>query len=162
MRRVDPCVNLPHPRDLLPHADPMVLLDAVVFHEGPVTRATTTIRADDRFLGADGTVSSVVGVELIAQCVACHAGLRRRLAGLPTEIGLLVSCRQLTLEIDAFEVGETLDIESTLVWGGDEMLGTFDGAIRRGDVVVARGRLNVVRGVPRQVLEGEPAPEESL
>ena len=60
----------------------------------------------------------------MAQTVGAYAGCARAGPGSPSSIGYLLGTRELSLGVDAFDVGDELVIEARHVWG-DEQLGSF-------------------------------------
>jgi predicted hotdog family 3-hydroxylacyl-ACP dehydratase len=130
--------------ELLPHAPPMVLLDEVVdAAEGRIV-ARVSLRADSLFVEAD-SVPALVAIEYMAQTIGAYAGLRARETGQPVRMGYLLGTRELSLEVDAFHVGDVLLIEATHVWG-DDQLGSFQCTVSRDERSVARALVNVYQG----------------
>ena len=145
--------TLPDVRELVPHEPPMLLLDALRSHDAESVTCTVRIHPDSMFVEEHGGVRSVpavVGVEYMAQSVAAYAGLTARREGRAPRIGFLIGCRELRLAVEAFAVGDVLDVEVRRIWG-EENLGSFACAIRRGGELVASGNLSVYQG---------PLPEE--
>jgi predicted hotdog family 3-hydroxylacyl-ACP dehydratase len=130
--------------ELLPHSPPMILVDELVLVEGPRTVCRVTLRPDSPF-AEGGRVPAAAAIEYMAQTVGVYAGLRARGHGEPPRIGYLLGTRDMTLELDSFAVGDELLVEAVHVWG-DEALGSFDCAVRRGGETVAVATLNVYQG----------------
>ena len=88
---------LPPVEMLLPHTGRAVLLDAVLEHgeRHTVCRADPA-RAKD-FAQGDGAIPSWVGLEILAQGVAVHAGLQARARGEAPQLGLFLGSRRVTL-----------------------------------------------------------------
>ncbi len=142
-------MTFPPVAELLPHAAPMVLVDEVVDAADGRVAARVTLRPDSPFV-EDGRVPAVVAIEYMAQTIGTYAGLRARAAGRPPRIGFLLGTRDLTLEVDAFAVGDELRIEARHVWG-DEQIGSFQCEVLRGGRTLASALVNVYEGdeVPR-------------
>lgn len=134
------------PRDLLPHREPMVLLDTVDRIDDSVARCSVTVRSDMPFV-AFASVPSVLAVELIAQTVGIHVGHACTLAGEPIRVGYLIGVRTAEMLVDSFEVGDELTIEVRHLVG-DHSLATYSGSVTRGGSVVATASVNVYRGEP--------------
>lgn len=130
--------------DLVPHRPPMLLLDRVLAHDADSVTCEVRIAAGSPF-AEDGRIPAVVGIEYMAQCVAAFAGLSARAQGQPPRIGFLLGCRELTLAIDTFAVGDTLTVEARRSWG-DSDLGHFVCRVSRDGQTVASGTLNVYQG----------------
>ena len=135
---------LPPVAELLPHSPPMILLDEVVEADGRRAVCRVRVRGDSPF-AEGGKVPAVVAIEYMAQAVSAYAGLQARARGAPPRIGYLLGTRELTLEVDAFDVGDELVVEAVYVWG-DETLGAFDCTVRRAGQTVAAATLNVHQG----------------
>lgn len=131
----------PPVRELLPHADPMVLVDEVVEAGAEHVRCRVRIGPDAPFF-VDGAVPAVVAIEYMAQTIGAYAGLQARAAGMPVRIGYLLGTRELTLETDAFRAGDELLVEARQVWL-DPPLAVFACRVERGGVPVAAASLNV-------------------
>ena len=131
----------PPVRELLPHTDPMVLVDEVVDAGPEFARCRVRIGEASPFCAA-GLVPAAVAIEYMAQTVGAYAGLRARSAGLPVRIGYLLGTRDLALEVDGFAAGEELIVEAREVWS-DLPLAAFACRVERAGVVVASATLNV-------------------
>ncbi len=137
-------MNLPPIAELLPHAGPMVLLDALVEAGDGRVVARVTLRPASLFV-EDGKVPAIVAIEYMAQAIGAYAGLRARAAGGAPRIGYLLGTRDMSLEVDAFSVGDELTVEAQHVWG-DEQLGSFRCEVRRGGRALASALVNVYEG----------------
>jgi predicted hotdog family 3-hydroxylacyl-ACP dehydratase len=115
----------PEIHTLVPHADPMVLLDRVVSFEDENLCAEVTIRSDSMFCGADG-VGAWVGIEYMAQAIAAHAGYEQQLHGLPIKIGFLLGSRRYESSCSAFPVGSVLRIFVHRVLLSENGLGSYE------------------------------------
>ena len=135
---------LPPIAELLPHDAPMVLLDEVGFWESPVVRCVVRLTDASPFV-VDGRAPAVVALEYMAQTVGVWVGLSRRERGQRPVIGFLVGTRQVDLNVDAFDVGDELEVESIRRFG-EEKLGSFDCITRRRGEVVSKASVNVYQG----------------
>jgi predicted hotdog family 3-hydroxylacyl-ACP dehydratase len=121
----------------------MVLLAAVVAHD---ERGTVCIAEVDRlslFRETDGSVGAWVGLELMAQCIAAHAGMVAHRTGEEPRIGLLLGTRRLTLHVPRFVQGQRLRVRARQTWGGDSGMVAFECAIEDdGGELLAEARLN--------------------
>lgn len=130
--------------ELLPHRGRMLLLDEVVASGPGFTACRVVIRPDSSFVEG-GRVPGLVAIEYMAQTVAAYAGLEARGQGRPVRIGYLLGTRELSLEIDEFQVGDDLLIEVHHQFG-DELIGAFDCTVRCRGRIVASGCLTVYQG----------------
>jgi predicted hotdog family 3-hydroxylacyl-ACP dehydratase len=136
--------------ELVPHRPPMLLLDRVLSYDGECVICETVLGPTSPFVEA-GEVPAVVGIEYMAQAIAAGAGLSARDKGETTKrMGFLLGCRDLTIAVDSFQVGDRLTVEARRTWGENE-LGSFACKVQRGDDVVVEGALTVYQG---------PLPEE--
>lgn len=97
--------------ELIPHAGSMCLLERVVeWTPERVLLATTTHRAGDNPLRSAGRLRAIHLCEYGAQAMAVHGGLIASEAGGVAEPGLLVSLRDVRLDVDFVEAlaGEML------------------------------------------------------
>ena len=113
-------LTFPPLTELMPHRPPMLLLDRLVAAGETHAACEVGLRADGPFCGAAG-VPAYVGIEYMAQTVAAFSGWQRRCAGQPIEIGFLLGTPQFQSFCDGFRIGQTLRVEVTHVWGGDQL-----------------------------------------
>jgi predicted hotdog family 3-hydroxylacyl-ACP dehydratase len=123
--RLDPIY--PDVVDLLPHKPPMVLLDRVVMVEFSRAATSVKIRPGIPFF-REGGVSSLAGIEYMAQTVAILSGWSDRGKGLPPKLGFLLSVREYDSELAVFPDGANLRVEVSHSWGEGEMM-RFEGTI---------------------------------
>lgn len=129
-------------RDLVPHADEMLLIDAVEHFEADHLLATYVVPSQGILTGADGRLPAWVGVEIMAQAIAAHVGVRCRLAGAPIPIGVLVGARRLHVNVDAFEPGARLSVDVRRVMEDGKGVGIWTCRID-GDGVRSDAQLSV-------------------
>jgi len=98
-----------------------------------------------RFL-AEGRVPAALSLEYMAQAMGVHAGYHQKVSGQEVKRAFLLSCRKLDLQVPHFELGDVLDVEAELVWGGEGEVGVFSCRVLREGQVVASGRLNAFQG----------------
>jgi predicted hotdog family 3-hydroxylacyl-ACP dehydratase len=137
---------LPPITDVVPHRAPSLLIDELV--EADAHHALARLRITERSLFFDnegGGVPALVAIEYMAQTVAAYAGSQRRAQNEPTRLGFLLSCRKLTLEVDAFRPGDELVVEAKHIWSSPP-LGQFECSVRRGDQTIANATLSVYEG----------------
>jgi predicted hotdog family 3-hydroxylacyl-ACP dehydratase len=131
--------------ELIPHRPPMLLLDRVLSYDGVRVVCETVLEASSPFVD-QGQVPAVVGIEYMAQAIAAGAGLSARDKGeTAARMGFLLGCRDLTIAVDNFRVGDRLTVEARRTWGEKE-LGSFACQVRRGDEVLVEGALTVYQG----------------
>jgi predicted hotdog family 3-hydroxylacyl-ACP dehydratase len=105
----EPVLAAPSPPDLpllLPQAGRMRLLEHVLAHDPRATLCDAVIGPDTP-LCEDGVAPAVLGIELLAQCMAAHGGLSGREGPRPRR-GFLVGSRRIELRTRGFLRGERL------------------------------------------------------
>ncbi|HEX9051420.1 MAG TPA: 3-hydroxylacyl-ACP dehydratase [Anaeromyxobacter sp.] len=137
-------MTFPPVAELLPHGPPMILIDEVVDASEGRVAARVVLRPTSPFVEGD-RVPAIVAIEYMAQTIGAYAGLRARAAGGAPRIGFLLGTRELSLEVDAFEVGDELRIEARHVWG-DERIGSFQCEVVRAGRTLASALVNVYEG----------------
>lgn len=126
---------------LLPHAGPAILLDAVdLFADGCLV-AQVMIRRDSAFFRGAG-VPTHVSIEYMAQACAAFVGVEAMLANEPPRVGLLLGARGFRASRPWFVEGERLTVRANLVFR-DEQVGVFDCDVRSGEDVLVTARLTV-------------------
>jgi predicted hotdog family 3-hydroxylacyl-ACP dehydratase len=127
---------------LFPHRPPMRLLDSIVGEIDDGLVCKVVVRDDFVFL-RDGEAEVVVCVELVAQSVACYAGLRDARRGLPPKNGLLVGCRDARFQGESLRVGDELTVSVKSQWVR-EPVASFSGRVLRGDELLAEVEVVVI------------------
>ncbi|HUX79457.1 MAG TPA: hotdog family protein [Alphaproteobacteria bacterium] len=106
--------------ELLPHAQPMILVDRVIAHREDFIHVAVTIRREAVFF-ENGEVPSYVCLEYMAQAIGAWNGLLARQHNEEPQIGFLLGSRQLTLYISSFKEGLELDIYGQAKYNDGEM-----------------------------------------
>jgi len=128
----------------------MLLLDRVLSYDGECVVCETVLGHQSPF-AEQGEIPAVVGIEYMAQAIAAGAGLSAREKGDASgKMGFLLGCRNLSIAVDSFQVGDRLTIEARRTWGEKE-LGSFACKVQRDGHVLVEGALTVYQG---------PLPEE--
>ena len=96
---------------VLPHADPMILIDEVARTGETGAESTVRIGEDAVFYDADARgVPSYVGIEYIAQTVAAKAGVAAMAKGAPVRVGFLLGTRHYRCSVPYFVLGTQLTV----------------------------------------------------
>ena len=119
--------------ELIPHRDPMLLLDAV--HDfTPTSLRTSYMIRPERWPDPLG-MPAYMGIELIAQAIAAHNCLvnreKDRTAG--PSLGVLLGTRRYVSVASHFGPGERLEIGITEKMQDESGFGAFDGTILSSD-----------------------------
>ena len=118
-------MNLPDIRSLVPHGEPMVLLDRVVCADAESVCAEVRIRPGSLFCGASG-VGAWVGLEYMAQAIGAYAGYSARLRGEPVKIGFLLGARRYECSRPSFPLGSVLRVYVRRVLQSENGLASFE------------------------------------
>ena len=126
--------------ELVPHTGKMVLLNRVIEFDEESMVAEVIVR-DDGLFGDGNTVPAWLGMEYMAQTIAAHGGMKRRLAGKPLIPGFLLGTRRYDCNVGLFAVGSVLTVSvERLV--EDQGLGVFDCRITA-EGISALAKLNI-------------------
>lgn len=128
---------------ILPHKKPMILIDDVIGHsvEEGWLKSTVTITKDSKFY--DSTlcgVSSVVGIEYMAQTIGCYAFYKANI-GKPL-VGFLLGTRLYNNKTDVFKENETLEILVKEIFSGNDIV-SFECFIYNQKEEIASATINV-------------------
>ena len=127
--------------DVVPHGEPMSLLDEIINYTDSSLEAKVTITPDSMFYSEKG-VPAWVGLEYMAQAIAAWAGVSARLQGNPVRVGFLVSCRRYESPLDFFPPDCELRITANEIAGEGEGLMVFQCGIT-GEGCDIQSNLNV-------------------
>lgn len=94
---------------LVPHALPMLLLDAMVQSGPDYVVCALTVRCDGLF-DTKGTVPALVGLEYMAQTVSAYSGLQAVLRNETPQLGFLLGTRKFVTNVAEFPCGLALTI----------------------------------------------------
>ena len=136
--------------ELLPHRGTMLLLDRVTDFDGDCLIAEYAPRPDAWYAGSSGDMPGWLGIELMAQAVAAHAAMKKRLAGLPPKMGALLGTRcyqSSSLASGCFSAGQVLRIRVQEDFQDDSGLAVYGSVIERDGVVLATATLKVFEPV---------------
>ncbi len=118
-------LNYPPIRSLVPHQDPMVLLDKVIMADEDNLCAEVSIHAVSLFCDGAG-VGAWVGVEYMAQAIAAHAGYLAHARGDAVKVGFLLGTRRFESRTARFTLGAILHVHIHRALQGDNGLGAFE------------------------------------
>lgn len=145
---------------LLPHAPPMILLDAVAGWRPGTLDAHVTIGPRSRFFQPGRGMPAHVAIEYMAQACGAYAGLEAIEAGEPVRMGFLLGTRNFESRVTWFDVGTTLTITVVEVLRQTPMA-IFDCSVRLEADTVATARLTVYQpessSMPADMTRGMPS-----
>lgn len=109
---------------VIPHRGPLLLLDQVLEYDDDAIAVALEVPLDGPFHD-DGGVPAYIGLEYMAQAVACWAGCQARARGLPPPLGFLLGSRRYVCAVPRFAGGTRLRVEARRELIGDNGLGVF-------------------------------------
>ncbi|MGA9852062.1 MAG: 3-hydroxylacyl-ACP dehydratase [Gammaproteobacteria bacterium] len=135
---------LPAVAELLPHTGSAILVDELRAETADGVIAIARIgRAHALFAPQQHGVPSWVGIELMAQAIALHAGLlARRGSGRP-RVGYLLGTRRYAPSVANFARGLELEIRAERSYLDDSGLGAYDCSIVSNGSALASATLTV-------------------
>jgi predicted hotdog family 3-hydroxylacyl-ACP dehydratase len=129
---------------LMPHREPMVLLDRVVAWSPGYVECAMRVREGARFVEA-GRLAAPYTIEHMAQSVAVCLGYEAYRGGRGVRVGMIVSCRVFEAHRSAASVGEELIVHATRD-RGNETLSHFQCEVRSQGEVLASSTLTLFHG----------------
>ena len=140
---------------ILPHKQPMVLVDDVLEYDLEAREATVSVSISDQSLFYDSEIDGVpvwVGIEYMAQSIGALAGILSRENGGEPGIAFLLGTRSYNTTIERFENGKTYKVHLKENFTDSE-LGNYRCEILNKDEVCATAELNTFKpGDPQAVL----------
>ena len=143
--------DFPPIAELLPHHGPAVLLDAVLEDDADRIRARTRIGADHPYLVPGQGVPVWVGIELMAQAIAAHAGLSARREHKPPKKGMLLGSRRFEAKVPYFRLGDELEVRAEREFGDEGGIAACACSILCGGATIATATLIIVE-IPEEML----------
>jgi predicted hotdog family 3-hydroxylacyl-ACP dehydratase len=136
----------PDIRKLLPHADPMILLDRVISADKESLCAEVLIRPENLFyentLDKKG-VSAWIGIEYMAQTIGAYAGYNALLNSNPVKVGFLLGTRHYESNTSFFPEGRVLQVKVKCIMEADNGLSAFECTISDQHNLLANAIINV-------------------
>lgn len=117
--------------ELIPHSEPMVLLDRMTQWEDGYAVCEVTLTSRSKFVEA-GAVDAMVSIEYMAQTVAACLGYEAYQVGQGVRMGMIIASRHFTLDEQAMPVGSHLRVEAKRL-RGNELLSHFDCIVEHHD-----------------------------
>ena len=138
--------------EVVPHRQDMCLLERITHWDQDTIEAELVVPDAGLFV-EEGQVPAWVGIEYMAQTIAAGAGLSARDKGDQAgRTGFLLGCRNLSIAVDSFQIGDRLTVEARRTWG-ENQIGSFACKVQRGSEVLVEGALTVYQG---------PLPEDMI
>lgn len=137
-----PVAAMPDIEQVIPHRGAMLLVDRLAHWDEETVAVELTVPDDSPF-HVDGGVPAYVGVEYMAQAVACWAGCQARGRGEPPPIGFLLGTRRYECVVPLFSSGLHLRVEARREILGENGLGVFACRILSADGELATANVSV-------------------
>lgn len=134
-------MSFPPFADMVPHAPPMVLLDAMLAWEPGFAECALHVREGAPFVTSEG-VSTIVCIEYMAQAVAACLGYEAFQGGEGVRVGMIIGCKRFDMHEESLPLGCDARVFVKRI-RGNEMLSHFDGEVRVEDRVVASSILTL-------------------
>lgn len=122
--------SFPPIEELLPHRGIMLWLQGVTAADETAIEAHAAVPAEAWYLDAHGGMPAWIGIELMAQAIAAHAGLQGRRLGKPARPGVLLGTRAYRADSPSFPAGERLLVSARLSGADESGFGAYDCSIR--------------------------------
>jgi predicted hotdog family 3-hydroxylacyl-ACP dehydratase len=136
--------SLPPIESLLPHRGAMLWLERLTAAEPEAVSAALTVRPGAWYVEVPGGMPAWLGIELMAQTIAAHVGMRGFLAGKPPKPGVLLGCRAYQARVPSFAAGAELSVSARVAYRDEGGFGAYDCSICcSADGELATGTLKV-------------------
>ncbi len=135
--------NIPAISDILPHRDSMLLLDRLLDFDATKATAEYVPRANAWYVDEGGNCPAWIGIELMAQTIAAHVGILRRIEQLPAKLGALLGAQRYVALQAAFAAGETLSIKTEMIYSDANGFSAYECLIAANGKDVANATLKV-------------------
>ncbi|MGH8377360.1 MAG: 3-hydroxylacyl-ACP dehydratase [Gammaproteobacteria bacterium] len=136
--------SLPAVTELLPHTGRAILIDELRAETAQGVIAAARISRGHAFFSPQQRgVPSWVGIELMAQAIALHAGLLARRGNGRPRVGYLLGTRRYAPSVASFPEGSELEIRVERSYLDDSGLGAYDCSIVSNGSALASATLTV-------------------
>ena len=129
---------------LIPHQDPMVLLDQILEWEPGHIECGLLVQSKARFV-EDDALAAPFTIEHMAQAVAACLGYEAYRGGRGVRVGMIIACREFKALVPAISVGSNLQIRADRE-RGSESLSHFHCEVRQEEDVLATATLTLFHG----------------
>lgn len=142
----------PSAAELLPHQGRAVLIDEVLADSENSIRVTACITSEHPFFVTGHGVPSWVGIELMAQAIAAHAGISARRSQQPPRVGMLLGTRRYHTGTLYFSDGARLEIVAQREFGDSGGIAACACTILCEGQTLAMARLIIIEIGPEKIL----------
>jgi predicted hotdog family 3-hydroxylacyl-ACP dehydratase len=134
---------LPPIEAVVPHRGNMLWLERLVAAADDAVEAAATVPDGAGYLDPQPGMPAWLGIELMAQTVAAHVGLRGWRDGKPAKPGVLLGCRRYRSSVGAFAAGAKLRVSARLSYRDESGFGAYECTIADQRTELASATLKV-------------------
>lgn len=114
-------------QQLLPHREPILLLERLLYCDDETCRVALTINQKSAFYNQElAAVPAWVGIEYMAQAIAVWSGYQQLKKGQPILIGFLLGSRCYRCEQSLFSENQCLEVVTAVRYVDETGLASFD------------------------------------
>ncbi len=136
--------TFPPAAELLPHQGQAALIDKILEDTQDSIRVSARITPENPYFVPGLGLPVWVGIELMAQAIAAHAGLAARRERRSPRAGMLLGTRRFEAGAAYFPAGSELEVRAQRDFGDDGGLAACACTILSGDRVLARATIIIV------------------
>ncbi|WP_024901290.1 ApeP family dehydratase [Robbsia andropogonis] len=116
--------------DCLQHRGPMLLVERILASDDDTIQVVAQVDAMAWYANADGAMPAWIGVELMAQSIGAHIGLRALSGKSAARPGVLLGTRRYSMAVPCFAAASRLVIEAERVLWTEDGQGAYACTIR--------------------------------
>jgi predicted hotdog family 3-hydroxylacyl-ACP dehydratase len=129
--------------EFIPHRGAMLLVQDVAACDADSIVVRASVPPAAWYLDAEGAMPAWIGLELMAQAIAAHAGVQGRLRGASPRRGMLIGCRAYRAAVPSFGAGTLLEIAARASSTDESGFSAFDCRLRSGGRELASATVKV-------------------
>jgi predicted hotdog family 3-hydroxylacyl-ACP dehydratase len=129
--------------EFIPHRGAMLLVQEVVACDADSIVVRAGVPRAAWYVDEEGLMPAWIGLELMAQAIAAHAGVQGRLRGSPPRRGMLVGCRAYRAAVPSFGAGMVLEVGARASSTDESGLSAFDCTMSSGGRELASATVKV-------------------
>lgn len=135
-------------KQILPHREPMILIDRVVAYDFDKRILSTEIDIDESTIFFDKDLKGVpiwVGIEYMAQTIGAFSGIySTEYKNEEPKLGFILGTRNYDCLKDKFEAGKTYRVDISELFF-DDALGSFSCELKQEDDLISKAELSVMQ-----------------
>lgn len=143
--------------DVLPHREPMILLDSLTYYDEDSCICQVNITPESAFYDIEQSgVPSYIGSEYMAQAIAAFAGAHALDNNQPVSIGFLLGSRKYKTEQPFFTLGHCFTVSVKELYKEESGLSVFECVItNQTEQIIAQANINVFQPEDAQAFINE-------